>query len=264
MTQANNHGYAAVNGLELYYEIHGHGEPLVLLHGGFGTAGMFGSLLPTLTGLRQVIAVELQGHGHTADIDRPIRLELMADDVVALLDHLGIESADFAGYSMGGGVALQAAIRHPRRARKLVIISAPAKADGWYAHVLANADTMNADAAAAMEGTPIHQAYMNTAPRPQDWSRLVTKMGEMMGTSYDWTPDLPAIAAPTLIVAGDADFVQLDHAVEMYHLLGGGEPDVEGTLPASQLAVLPGTNHYTSFQRADLLTPILAAFLSQA
>lgn len=253
--------YAAVNGLKMYYEIHGAGDPLVLLHGGFGTASMFKQLIPALAQTRQVIAPELQGHGHTADIDRPIRLESMADDVAALLAYLGIETADLFGYSMGGGVALQTAIRHPRLVRKLVIVSAPFKHSGWYSHLRPDSDSLNAEWARAMEGTPMHEAYRQVAPRPQDWPRLATKMGQSIGREYDWTAQIAALEAPTLIVVGDADLVRLDHALEMYTLLGGGKPDVQGSLPASQLAILPGVNHYTSFSRADLLLPILTPFL---
>ena len=254
-------GYAPVNGLDMYYEIHGVGEPLVLLHGGFGVAGMFAQLIPALAQSRQVIGVDLQGHGHTQDVDRPIQFESLADDVAALLGHLGLEAADLFGYSLGGGVALQTAFRHPQLARKLVILSAPFKFEGWYPEITASAGSMNADAAKAMESTPMYEAYVNTAPRPQDWPRLVTKMGRLMSTGYDWTSEVAALKAPTLIAIGDADFVRLEHAVEMYGLLGGGKVDVQGNMPASQLAILPGVNHYTSFARADLLLPIVTPFL---
>lgn len=256
-------GYAAVNGLNLYYEIHGAGRPLVLLHGGFGTIGMFGELLPALAERQQVVGVELQGHGHTADIDRPLRLELMADDVAALLEHLDLETADILGYSMGGGVALQTAIRHPEVVRRMVIVSTPCRSAGWNPEIVASSGSMNGDAAEAMKGTPMYKAYRASAPRPQDWPVLVGKMGELMSGDYDWTEDFAAIEAPTLIVVGDADFVRLEHAVEMYTLLGGGKADVQGNMPVSQLAILPGTNHYTSFARADLLLPIMMPFLEE-
>ena len=162
---------------------------------------------------------------------------------------------------MGGGVSLQTAIRHPAVVRKLVVMSAPCKYEGWHAEITASANSMNAAAAAAMEGTPMYEAYASSAPRPEDWPLLVTKMGEMMSRPYDWTADVAAMEAPTLIVVGDADFVRLDHAFDMYRLLGGGEVDVQGTLPASQLAILPGTNHYTTFARVDLLLPIVTSFL---
>ena len=262
MTESTaNRGYAPVNGLEMYYEVHGAGEPLVLLHGGFGSASMFAPLLPALTETRQVIGVDLQGHGRTADIDRPIGFEHMADDVAALLGHLGIERADLFGYSMGGGVALQTAIRHPQLARKLVIVSTPFKNDGWYAEMIPSSKAINAEWAKAMEGTPMHEAYMNTAPRPEDWPRLATKMGQSMDRGYDMMEQIASLESPILIAVGDADLVRLEHAVEMYRLLGGGKVDVQGSIPASQLAILPGVNHYTSFMRTDLLLPVVTPFL---
>jgi pimeloyl-ACP methyl ester carboxylesterase len=255
-------GYASVNGLEMYYEIYGAGNPVLLLHGGLGIIGMFTQLLPALAETRQVIAVELQGHGHTADIQRPIRLELMADDIAALIQHLGLVNADIIGYSMGGGVALQAAIQHPDVVRKIVVLSAPYKSDGWYPGVLSSAGSMNADLAEAMVGTIMHQAYISSAPRPQDWPRLVTKMGELMGgQAYDWSSSVAEIKNPALIVIGDTDFVRLNHAVEMFGLLGGGTVDMQGGLISSQLAILPGTTHYSIINRADLLIPAITPFL---
>ena len=153
MTQGR---YANVNGLRMYYEIHGKGQPLVLLHGGLGVIGMFEQILPGLVETRQVIGVELQAHGHTADINRPLSFDLMADDIAALIKHLGLKSADIFGYSLGGGVALQTAIRHPDVVRKLVIVSAPYKSDGWYPEVRAGMSAMNAEAAKPMAVSPMH------------------------------------------------------------------------------------------------------------
>jgi pimeloyl-ACP methyl ester carboxylesterase len=168
--------YAPVNGLNLYYETHGiatpTGKPLILLHGGFGTTGMFQQLIPALAATRQVIAVDLQGHGRTADIDRPFSLEAMGDDIAALIRYLGHENADLLGYSLGGGVALQAAIRHPYAIRKLILLSAPHKSDAWFMENRAGMEAMNAE---AMVGTIMHQVYMSIAPRPQDWPVLVAK-----------------------------------------------------------------------------------------
>src|SRR6266487_4974721 len=172
MTTDKNHeiGYAPVNGLDLYYEIRGSGQPLVLLPGGFMTVEAMGELVPQLATTRRVIGVELQGHGHTADIERPLSFELMADDIAALIKHLGLEQADLFGFSLGGGVALQTAIRHPEVVRKLVVVSAPCKRDGWYPEVLAGMASMNAAAAEAMMGSPMHQAYVSVAPKLEDWS----------------------------------------------------------------------------------------------
>ncbi len=255
--------YAMVNGLNLYYEVHGTGSPLVLLHGGLGTVDMFEQLLPVLAKDRQVIAVELQAHGHTADIERPLAFESMADDVAALITHLGLTSADILGYSLGGGVTLQTAIRHPDVVRKLIIVSAPCKRDGWYTEDLAGMSAMTAEVAAGWIGSPMQSAYASAAPRPDDWPALVGKLGELLRQDSDWSSGVAAITAPTLIVAGDADGVRLDHAVEFYRLLGGGKAvGFMDPLPHSQLAVLPGTTHYTVLNRVDLLAAIIPPFLA--
>jgi pimeloyl-ACP methyl ester carboxylesterase len=254
--------YAPVNGLSLYYEVHGTGKPLVLLHGGFGVIGMFAAfehLLPTLAKAHQVIDVELQGHGHTGDIDRPLSYEGMADDIAALIEHLGLANADLCGYSLGGGVALQTAIRHPDVVRKLVVVSAPCKRAGWYPEVLAG---MAAITPEALVGTPMHAAYLRVAPNPEDWPRLANKTRQLLGQDYDWSTAVAAIEVPTLIVVGDADSVRPAHAVEFFGLLGGGkgDGDMRG-LPASALAVLPATTHMDILTRVDLLLSIIPPFL---
>lgn len=256
-------GYAPVNGLNLYYEIYGAGEPLILLHGGFGTIEMFsGNLLPALAETRQIIAVELQAHGHTADIDRPLSFEQMADDVAALVAHLGHENAGLLGYSLGGGVALQTAIRHPDVVRKLMVVSAACKRDGWYPADLAGMAAVNAEAAKMWVGSPMHQAYAGVAPNPDNWPSLADKLGRLLREDYDWSAGVAAITAPTLIAVGDADGVRPAHAAEMYGLLGGGRADgMMGDLPNSQLAVLPATTHFSILTRTDLLLPIITLFL---
>lgn len=258
--------FAAVNGLDLYYETHGSGRPLILLHGGFGVIGMFERLLPGLAEQRQVIGVELQGHGHTADIDRPLRFETLADDVAALIRHLGLGGeADVLGYSLGGGVALQTAIRHPALVRRLVIVSAPFRSQGWFPEVRAGMASVTAEAAAGMVGSPMHAAYVAVAPRPADFAVLADKTGELLRRPYDWSAEVSALAQPMLLVYGDADSISPAYAAEAFALLGGGQRDAgwEGTeRPASQLAILPGATHYDILQRADLLLPILGAFLA--
>jgi pimeloyl-ACP methyl ester carboxylesterase len=255
-------GYAPVNGLEMYYEIHGAGRPLVLVHGAFGTVGMFASLLPALAETRQVIAVELQGHGHTADIDRRFSFEQFADDVAALITHLGHDHADVLGYSLGGGVALQTAIRYPDVVDKLVVASAPCTSDGWYPADRAGMAAINADAARTWVGSPMHEAYARVAPHPDDWPNLANKTGDLVRQEYDWTAGVAAITAPTLIAIGDADGVRPAHAVEIFGLLGGGETGgTMGNLPKSQLAILPATTHFTILDRTDLLLPIISSFL---
>jgi pimeloyl-ACP methyl ester carboxylesterase len=253
--------YASINGLELYYEIHGEGEPIILIHGGLGGIVEFSQLLPALAESRQVIAVELQGHGHTADNDRPLSFEAMADDIAALIEHLGLEKADILGFSLGGGVALRTAIDHPEAVNKLILVSTAYSRVGIRPEFLAGMSGMNADAAQAMLETPMYQFYSGVAPRPEDWPTLVGKVGELLAQDYDWSEDVAAITAPTLIVVGDSDFIPPSHGVELFGLLGG---DVAGDfvgMPASQLAVLPGASHFTILSRTDLLLPAITPFL---
>lgn len=260
MTQGK---YASVNGLNLYYEIHGAGKPLILLHGGLGLIGMYEQLLPALAENHQVVGVELQGHGHTADIDRPFSFEQMGDDVAALIKHLGLEPADVIGYSLGGGAALQTAIRHSAVVRKLILVSTPFRSDAWYPEVRVGMKSMNADAAKMMVGSPMHQAYVSTAPQPENWTTLVTKTGQLISQDYDWSNGVAAIKLPTLIAFGDADSIDPDHAVEFFKLLGGGQKDAgwDGSgMPNARLAVLPGTTHYNIFS-SPLLASIVISFL---
>jgi pimeloyl-ACP methyl ester carboxylesterase len=257
MTNQAKGNYAQVNGINLYYEVHGEGEPLILLHGGMGAIEMFGEVLPMLAAGRQVIVVDLQAHGRTADVNRPLALETMGDDIAALIQQLGFAKADVMGYSMGGGTAVQTAIRHPEVVRKLVTISFPYKRDGWYPELVAGMEQMGAAAAEPMKQTPMYQLYAQIAPRVDDWVVLVTKMGEMLRRDYDWSNEVASIQAPTLIVIGDADSMRTSHAVEFFELLGGGQKDGswDGSgMSKSQLAILPGITHYTIFN-----SPALAA-----
>ncbi len=253
--------YATVNGLRMYYEIHGTGTPLVLLHGAMMTIETsFGKILPTLAKTRQVIAVELQAHGRTADRDRPLSYEQMADDTDELLRQLGIEKADFFGYSMGGGVALQVAVRHPDRVRTLVFAGgASYSPDGWYPELLEAEKKMKPE---DFTGSPWQQAYARVAPRPEHWATLVTKVKDLDLTFAGWPPEqVQAIKAPTLLMIGDADIVRPEHVVQMFRLLGGGVPGDLVGLPRSQLAVLPGTTHVTLVDRAEWLLSMVSAFL---
>jgi pimeloyl-ACP methyl ester carboxylesterase len=257
-------GYAAVNGLEMYYEIHGAGgTPLVLLHGAFSAIGTsFGALLPGLAQGRQVIGFELQAHGRTADIDRPLSPETMADDVAAALEQLGVAQADIFGYSMGAGVALQVAIRHPELVRKLVFMSATYTMSGVHPGLMDGFDEMRPE---MMHGSPWHDEYLRIAPRPEDFNRLFAKKTEMDKQLKDVPAEaIRALEAPTLIIIGDSDLVRPEHAVEMFRLLGGGVfGDMPPGLPASQLAVVPGTSHVSIISRADIVVPIVTLFLEQ-
>jgi len=257
-------GYAPVNGLEMYYEIHGTGRPLVVLHGAYMTIDSMGEVVPELAKTRQVIAVELQAHGRTADIDRPLSYEQMADDTAALLQHLGIEQADVFGFSMGGGVALQVAIRHPEVVRKLVVASASYTSEGMHPELLEMTPSITPEAFA---GSPIEEEYLRTAPNPDDFPNLVAKLKQLDLEPFAWPPeDIRGIAAPTLLIIGDSDAIRLEHAVELFGLLGGGVMGDLAGLPKSQLAVLPGTSHFIPpgsgvLDRAAWLVPIIGAFL---
>jgi pimeloyl-ACP methyl ester carboxylesterase len=264
-TTTSKTGYAPVNGLGMYYEIHGTGEPLILLHGGFGLTAMFGEILPLLANARQVIAVDLQAHGRTADIDRPLSLEQMGDDIAALIRYLGFEQADVMGYSMGGGVALRTAIQHPALVRKLVVVSVPFKRNGWYPEMVAGMGQMNAAAAEFMRNTPMYQSYAAVAPEPDHFPVLCDKMGDMLRQDYDWSSEVAALKLPTMIVSGDADGLPPAHAVQFFELLGGGKVDAgwDGAgMSNARLAILPATTHYNIFASPALaasVTPFLDA-----
>jgi pimeloyl-ACP methyl ester carboxylesterase len=254
-------GYTPVNGLNMYYEIHGEGQPLVLLHGAFSAIGTsFQHVLPGLAKTRQVIGLEMQAHGRTADIDRPLSPEQMADDTVAALEHLGIENADFFGYSMGSDVALHVVVRHPDVVRKLVLASVTYTLSGVHPGLMDGLGEMKPE---MMFGSPWHEEYMQIAPRPEDFAVLFEKKTQMDRELTDFSAEtISAITAPTLLIIGDSDLVRPEHAVEMFRLLGGGVfGDTPAGLPASQLAVLPGTSHVTLVDRADLLLAIIPLFL---
>lgn len=258
-------GTVQTNGIDLYYEIHGAGggTPLVLAHGGLGTIPMiFGALLPQLAATRQVIALELHGHGHSALGQRAMSYAAMGDDIAALIAHLKLEQADVLGFSLGGGAALQAAVRHPAQVRRLVLISAPCKRDGWYPEVLEGIRGLNTDIALMMMSEPIYQFYADVAPVPDDWPRLVTSVAATVTGDYDWSEQVAHLPMPTLLIYGDADSISPAHAAEFFGLLGGGKADGGyAGRPASQLAILPGTDHLQMTERTDLLVPVLLPFL---
>ena len=258
--QPSKTGYAPVNGLKLYYEIYGSGQPLVLIHGGLGVASMFGPILPDLAAKRQVITVELQAHGHTADIDRPLSLEMMADDIAALIKFLGISKADVMGYSLGGGTALLTGIRHPDVVRKLVIVSFPYKHSGWYKETMDQAGNMGPTSAEMMKKTPLYQSYISVAPKPDDWVKLHTKLGELLRKDYDYSADIQKMKIPTLLVIGDADAIHPGSEVEFFALLGGGLKDGswDGSgISNSQLSILPGVTHYYIFASPALAKAVI-------
>jgi pimeloyl-ACP methyl ester carboxylesterase len=238
----------------------------VLLPGGYMTVTAMGAIVPQLAATRQVIAVELHGHGHTADIERPFRFEQMADDIAALIQHLHLERADLFGYSLGGGGALQTAIRHPDVVRKVVLASTPFKRDGWYPEMVA---TMRATSVEGFAQTPLPEEYRQVAPRPEAWPTVVAKVRELITSDYDWAQDVAALKTPVLLLMGDGDGLRLEHAVEVFGLLGGGKGDGDTRgLPASALAILPATTHvgwappyHGIMTRMQLLVPIITEFL---
>jgi pimeloyl-ACP methyl ester carboxylesterase len=252
--------YADVNGISLYYEEHGSGQPLILLHGGYGTGEMYAPILPSLASGRRVVTVDLQGHGRTADVDRPLRFQTMGDDIAALIGHLGLARADVMGCSLGAGVALRAAIQHPDLVRRLVIVSHPVRHDGWFPESLAGFDQMGPAFAEAMKQSPIYEIYSRVAPRAEDWPVLVGKMGTMLRQDYDWSAEVEKITAPVMLVYGDADSVRPAHIAEFYALLGGGLRDANwdgSARPVARLAILPSHTHYDIFLSPDLTNAVI-------
>ena len=253
-------GYAPVNGLQMYDEIHGQGDPLLLLHGAFGTIELWGPILPTLAQKRQIIAVEFQGHGHTADIDRPLAFEQFVDDTAALMRHLGVEHADVVGYSMGGIAALGLAIAHPELVRTLVVAGANYSTDGLFPESRAVIESLTPEMFA---GSPPEFAYQEVAPHPDGFPALVDKIVALESSFPGWREDdLGAIAAPALLIYGDSD-LRPEHAVQLFRLLGGGvSGDIVG-LPRSRLAILPATTHVGLVtERADWLLAMTEEFLA--
>jgi pimeloyl-ACP methyl ester carboxylesterase len=257
--------YAEVNGINLYFETLGTGRPLILLHGGLGSGEMFGPILPALAEQHQVIAVDLQGHGRTADIDRPIEIRLMADDIAALIDHLGLDKPDVVGYSLGGGVAFFTAVKYPEKVGRLVMTSANIRRDAIPAEMLAQQAQVNAAAAEFMKDTPMYKLYQQVAPRPEDFPRLLDKIGESMAQDFDYTEEVRSLQVPTMIVAADADMAPPSHYVEMFRLLDGGLRDGgwmgEGRPKGGHaLAILPGLTHY-NMAHSPLFAAATLAFL---
>ncbi|MRG48302.1 alpha/beta fold hydrolase [Chitinophaga sp. SYP-B3965] len=260
ITTENNGNYANVNGLSMYYEVYGEGKPLLLLPGavsGIDTA--FGNLIPLLATDRQVIALEFQGYGHTADIpERPLSYEQFADDVIGLLHVLNIRQTDIFGYSTGAGVALQVAMRKPDLVSKLILASVTYKSSGQHPALIELYKLLTVE---AMKDTPYEAEYLSTAPRPQDWPKHLAKAITFNQKIQDWSADdIRKIKAPALIIAGDADIVQPGHVVELYKLLGGGGLG-ELSMSASQLAILPGTMHTALTKKVNLLMAMIPDFL---
>ena len=258
-TTTVNGQYAKVNGLDLYYESHGSGRPLILLHGGLGSGESCGPILPTLTESHQAIVVDLQGHGRTADIDRPIDARLMADDIAALIRHLGLDRPDLFGYSLGGGTALFTARKYPELVGKLIVLSAYATHDAVYPDLLAQQGQLSAAAVESLKNTPMYQLYRRIAPRPEDFGRLLDKIGASMAVDFDYRDEIRALQVPTMFAAADADMAPPRHFAEIFELLDGGLRDGgwmgEGRPKGGHaLLIIPGVTHYNS-----VTSPVLAA-----
>ena len=239
-------GYADINGIRLYHEIYGQGEPLMLIHGGLTTIGEMAVWVQPLAKTRRVIAVEMQGHGRTADTDRPMSFATMGDDIAALQDHLKIPKADLVGHSFGGATAIRAAIQHPDKVRRLVVISSPYARSGWYPETQEGMGRISASMAGNMMQTPTGQLSQQW-PEPQRFPQFLDKMGRMMSEDYDWSADIAKLQLTVLLVFADNDSISQKHVAQFFALLGGGvkEPGWQNTqLSKSRLAIVPGYSHY--------------------
>ncbi|MGH6782942.1 MAG: alpha/beta fold hydrolase [Sphingomonadaceae bacterium] len=253
-------GYVEANGIRYYCEIHGEGEPLLLLHGGLGSIDMFGPVLPALAKNRQVIAVDLQGHGRTALGERDIDLAAIGDDLATIVKRLGYTKVDVLGYSFGGGAAFRMAVQHPDVVRRLAMVSAGYSDDAFYPELRAQQAQVNAAAADFMKDTPMYKSYMAVAPRPEDFPKLLQKIGDFMRKHYDYSADAATLKMPIMLVFGDSDMYRPEHVVKFYQLLGGGLRDAgwaRDTMSQNRLAILPNRTHYDIFMAPELVTTVL-------
>jgi pimeloyl-ACP methyl ester carboxylesterase len=253
-------GYVAVNGLKYFYKIQGVGEPLLLLHGGLGQIEMFGPVIPILSKNRQVIGVDLHGHGRTELGNRKINLIDIGNDLAAILTQLGYKQVDVLGYSFGGGAALRLAIQHPEKVRRLVVASAPYAKAGFYPEMLPQQEAISGAMAEAMKETPMYKSYVAIAPKPEDFPKLLDGMGELMRANYDWSEEVKKLQMPVMLIYGDSDMIRLDHVVTFYNLLGGGLKDAGWNrehIAKNRLAILPDLTHYELFFQPILATTAL-------
>jgi pimeloyl-ACP methyl ester carboxylesterase len=253
-------GHVEQNGVNYYYEIHGKGEPLLLLHGGLGSVDMFGPLLPAFAKNRQVVAVDLHGHGRTALGSRAINLVDIGNDLAGILGRLGYQQVDVLGYSFGGGAALRLAVQHPKAVRRLAIVSAPFAQSGFYPEMLPQQAAVGAAMADMMKETPMYQSYKAVAPKPEEFPKLLDRMGELMRKPYDWSAEVKTLTMPVLLVYGDSDMISVEHIMKFYQLLGGGLKDAgwqREHMSRNRLAILPDLTHYEIFLAPELVAATL-------
>ncbi|HYD51102.1 MAG TPA: alpha/beta hydrolase [Gemmatimonadaceae bacterium] len=246
-SRPDSSGYVEANGVRYWFEVHGKGEPLLLLHGGLFSTGMFGPTLTALAEHRRVIGVDLLGHGHTALGDRRIRPAEIGRDLAVVIARLGLRQVDVMGYSFGGTCAMQLAFQHPALVRRLVIVSAPYAQSGFFPEMLPQQAAVNGAMADAMKDSPIYTSYIAIAPRPQDFPRLLDAMGDFMRQPYDWSADVKTLSMPVMLVYGDADMIRPEHIVSFHQLLGGGLRDAgwqREHMSRNRLAILPDLTHY--------------------
>ena len=262
--KTDSSGYVAANGVNYWFEIHGTGEPLLLLHGGLFSTGMFGPTLTMLAEHRKVIGVDLHGHGHTSLGDRKISPVDIGRDLAVVITKLGFDQVDVLGYSFGGNVALQLAFQHPELVRRLVLVSTPYARNGYFPEMLPQQATVGAAMADAFKGSPIYTSYMAIAPHPEEFPRLLDNMGAFMRQDYDWSSDVKRLAMPVMLVYGDADMFRPEHIVSFYQLLGGGLRDAGWTrehMSKNRLAIVPDKTHY-ELGASPVLAPIVLPFLN--
>jgi pimeloyl-ACP methyl ester carboxylesterase len=253
-------GRLAVNGIDYYYAVYGKGEPLLLIHGGLGLIEMFGPNLTRLAQTRQVIGVDMQGHGRTTLGTRDINLADMGDDMSVLLKKLGYEKVDVLGYSLGAGVAFQLAVRHPQAVRRLALASAVIASDGFYPEMLPQQAAVSGAIADQMKGTPMYTSYMEVAPHPEDFPKLLDKIGAYMRKTYDWSGDVKKLTMPVMLIYGDSDMIRPEHMVKFYQMLGGGLKDAgwqREHLSQNRLAILPNVTHYEMGDAPELVDTAL-------
>jgi pimeloyl-ACP methyl ester carboxylesterase len=253
-------GHIEANGVNYYYEVHGEGEPLLLLHGGLGSIDMFGPVLPALAESRQVIGVDLHGHGRTALGDRAINLIDIGDDLAVVLKALGYEQVDVLGYSFGAGAAFRLAVQHPALVRRLALVSGGYAQDGFYPEMLPMQAQIGAGMAEAMKETPMYQSYIAVAPHPEEFPRLLDRMGDLMRTPFDWSEDVKKLQMPVMLVYGDSDMYRPEHIVKFYQLLGGGLKDagwMRENMSQNRLAILPDLTHYEIFFAPAMAATVL-------